>query len=299
MDVAGDGERLLTTFALDRSVMIEWTAIGTTGFLAALFGLGWLYAAVTDPAAASVEVGALGARSIAVGVLGTVLLVAGVVVLHELVHGAVIRYYGGDVSFGVGVAGFVMPYAYATTTHRLRRDQFVAVALAPLVVVTAAGFAIMVALETLWLLVPLAFNVAGAIGDLWMTGILLRYPRHVVVEDSVTGLRIYGREGDRPLPSTGARRLLRRVMLGTGVGFGLLFLCALAAPVVLATLGVESLVVGAPGTPWSVYAFESSPDGGFSSSVNPIGVFAASLLVGFLLALVPVPLRPGTGADRA
>lgn len=298
MDAVEEGERLLTTFTLDRSVVIEWFGIGTGAFLVALFGLGWLYVSVTDPGTTSIGGESLEFRAIAIGTVGTFLLVAGVVVLHELVHAAVIRHYGGDVSFGLGLAGVVLPYAYVTTTLRLSRNQFVAVALAPLVVITAVGFAVMVALETLWLLVPLAFNVGGAIGDLWMTGILLRYPRHVSVEDSVTGLRIYGREGDRPLPATGPRRFLRRVLLGTGVGFGLLLVVALAGPILLSVLGVESLVVGEPGTPWSVFAFEGTPDGGYSSSVNPVGVLAASILVGFLVALVSVPMRPDPEAGR-
>lgn len=63
-------------------------------------------------------------------------------------------------------------------------------------------------------------------------------------------------------------------------------------------LGVDSLVVGQPGTPWSVFAFEGTPDGGFSSTVGPVGVLATSLLVGFLFALVVVPWRPDTDADR-
>lgn len=279
-------------------MVLEWTAIGTGAFVAALFGLGWLYGLATGSAGASVDVGSIGIGAIATRVVGTAILLVAVVVLHELVHGAVIRYFGGDVSFGVGMASFLLPYAYATTTLRLRRNEFVAVALAPLVAITAVGFAAMVALETLWLLVPLAFNVGGAVGDLWMTGILLRYPRHVVVEDSVTGLRIYGREGDRPLPSTGARRFLRRTMLGTGVGSGLLLLLAVAAPVLLSVLGVESLVVGQPGTPWSVFAFEGTPEGGFSSSVNPVGLLGVSLLVGFVLALVSVPRRPDLETER-
>lgn len=289
-------ERLLTTFVLDRSVMVEWTGIAMAGFLVALFGLGGLYAVVLGPGSATVETGSLGGWELASGFLVTVLLLAGVVVLHELVHGAVIRHYGGDVSYGVGLAGFVLPYAYATTTSRLTRNQFAAVALAPLVLITAVGVPVMVVTESLWLLLPLAFNVAGAVGDVWMTGVLLRYPSHVTVEDSVTGFRIYGRDGDRPRPATGTRRFVRRVALGTGVGFGLLVLVALAAPVLLSVLGIGSLVVGAPGTPWSVFAFEGTPDGGFSSSVSPVGLLAASALLGFVLALLSLPVAPH-GAD--
>ena len=292
MDSADDGERLLTTFTPDRSVMLEWTAIASMSFFVALFALGWLYVAVTGADGSSVGGGDLGGGSAALWLVVTALLVVAVIVLHELVHGAVIRYFGGDVSYGFGLAGFVMPYAYTTTTHRLSRGQFVVVALAPLVAITTVGFAVLVAVETPWLLVPLAFNVSGAIGDVWMTGILLRYPRHVVVEDDATGLRIYGREGDRPLPSTGARRFLRRLLFGTGVVFLVFLVLAILGPVLLASAGVESFVVGPPGTPWSVVAFETTPDGGFRYEANPAGVLGVSLLVGVLLALVSVPWRP-------
>ena len=54
---------------------------------------------------------------------------------------------------------------------------------------------------------------------------------------------------------------------------------------------MESLVVGEPGTPWSVFDFERTPDGGFASSVNPAGVLAVSMVIGFLLALISIPLR--------
>lgn len=98
-----DGDRLLTTFAPDRSVAIEWTAIGTGAFFVSLFGLGWLYGRAVAASTTAVDFSSLGVGAIATGVVGTILLLAGVVIVHELLHGAGIRYYGGDVSFGVGI----------------------------------------------------------------------------------------------------------------------------------------------------------------------------------------------------
>lgn len=295
--MAGEpNDRLLTEFTLTREVAIEWAGVGTAAGLAALFGFGALYAVGTGRL--TFGLGELSAVDLLRGGLLTLLLLAVVVVVHEAIHAAVVRLFGGDVSFGVGVTQFVFPYAYVTTTHRLTRNRFVAVALAPLVVVSLVGTPLMVVLDAPILVLPLAFNAAGAVGDLWMTGILLRYPPHVLVEDAETGLRIYGTADDRPVPPTGTRTFVRGTLLGTAVGFGLLVLSLMLAPIVLSELGVRSFTLGVPDSIWSVFHFERTPDGGFESSLSPVGVLACSLLVGLALALLATPLRPaGTGGD--
>lgn len=195
--------RLLTEFTLTQRVVVVWTLLGTVAGLLAMAGFAVLYAAGTArPMTDAFAV--LHATPLATGVLVAVLIVA-VTVLHEGVHAAVIRWYGGDVSFGVGLAHYVLPYAYVTTTEHLRRDQFVAVALTPFVVITAVGVPVMLALEEPLLVYPLTFNAAGAIGDLWIARLLVRHPPSVIVEDSATGLRIYapdtGYSVDRSQPA--------------------------------------------------------------------------------------------------
>lgn len=285
-----DRRHLLTEFTPSRRTVLEWTVLGSSGVLVAAFVFAALYAVATGQPTLEFETGRFG--SVLVVGLVSLLLVGSVIVLHEGVHAAVIRYYGGDVSFGVGVAQFVVPYAYVTTTRRLTRNQFLVVALAPLVVVSAVGVPVLIALEAPILVVPLAFNAGGAIGDLWIAGILLRYPRHVVVEDSVTGLRIYGRDADRPLPATPTRTFLRRTALGTGVAFALIVLAAMIAPMLSSALGVSSFAIGQPGSPWSLFHFEGTPGEGFESGLNPVGAFAVSLLVGFSSALLTTLRRP-------
>ena len=66
MDGAGGDEHLLTTFTLDRSVMVEWTGIGTGGVLVAFFALGVLYVAVTGSDAMAIGSESLGASAVAV-----------------------------------------------------------------------------------------------------------------------------------------------------------------------------------------------------------------------------------------
>ena len=183
--------RLVTEFDLTPRVVFDWTCLGTVAGVAALAGFAVLYAATTGQASTD-PFAVVRASPVRTGA-AALALIAAVTVLHEGIHAAVIRHYGGDVSFGVGVAHFVLPYAYVTTSEHLRRDQFLAVALAPLVVITLVGVPLMVALESSLLVYPLTFNAAGAVGDLWLVALLLRHPPGVVVEDSKTGLKIYAR----------------------------------------------------------------------------------------------------------
>ena len=46
-------------------------------------------------------------------VIGTAVF-CGTLVLHELVHGFAMRWYGAQPRYGVGVAAWFLPYAYAT-----------------------------------------------------------------------------------------------------------------------------------------------------------------------------------------
>ena len=85
---------------------------------------------------------------------------------HEWLHGLAIRYYGGEAKYGVGVAHFILPYAYATTDHEFTRNQFIVVLLTPMVLMTTVGIPLILVFEWGWLIVPLAANAAGAIADL-------------------------------------------------------------------------------------------------------------------------------------
>lgn len=278
-----DSQRLLTEFTLTRRVIIEWVGIGTGMTLIATLVFAAVYTLGTGQTEFGVRVG--DAESGIVGFVLLFLLIVVVLGLHEAIHAVTVTWYGGDVSFGVGCAQFVLPYLYVTTTQRLDRNQFIVVALAPFVAITVVGVAIMIELDAAILILPLAVNVGGAIGDLWMVGILLRYPSHVTVEDAVTGIKIHGSDTDGPLPATTARTFLKQTALGSGVGFGLLLLVGLVTPLLLDGLGLQSFTVGVPDSPWSIYSFEGAASG-FETSINPIGVITISILLGGLYALV-------------
>lgn len=264
-----------------RRVVVYWTVLGTVLTLLATLALGLVYALGTGQTDVGFQLDD-GSTTID-GVVATLLLVVVILGLHEGIHAAAIRYFGGDVSAGLGVARFVLPYAYVTTSQRLSRNQYVLVAFAPFVLITVIGVPLMIVLDAPLLILPLALNAGGAIGDLWMTGILLRYPAHVVVEDSATGVTIYGRRGDE-VPATSEPGLLKRVIVGTVGGFGLLVLVGIATPVVLGALGVDAFTIGIPDSPWSIYSLEGSASE-FGMNVNFVGLAATSVFVGCLYAV--------------
>jgi hypothetical protein len=123
------------------------------------------------------------------GLIGVVLTV---IVAHELLHGLAIGRVGHRVRYGFKPAKLVF---YATTDQGLfRRNEFVAVALAPLVGLTLVGMALMViAPNAIAYYVSLAviLNAGGALGDLWMLAVTLRYPPSALVRDEADGIRIY------------------------------------------------------------------------------------------------------------
>lgn len=126
----------------------------------------------------------------------TLAILAGVVVmivLHELVHGMTMRRFGAKPRYGV-LWGGLMFYATAAG-FAFRRNDYLKVALAPLGLLSLLVMALLAApvstnLATL-LIICGAFNAAGAIGDLWITRVVLRYPAYAYVIDERDGVRIF------------------------------------------------------------------------------------------------------------
>ena len=123
-----------------------------------------------------------------IGSLGALLVLG----LHEVVHAVVVALVGHRPIFGAKLDKGVI---YVTTEQGLfRRDEFIAVALAPIVVLSAAALALIYALPDpvgYWIGIAALINAGGAIGDLWMTWAVLRYPRGAIVKDEADGIRVY------------------------------------------------------------------------------------------------------------
>lgn len=132
---------------------------------------------------------AFGLSEIGAVLLG-VLLAMG---LHELTHGLTMQLFGAKPKYGILWKGLML---YATSPgYAYPRNNFIVIALAPLVVIsTLVTIGMWLLQGTLW--VPLLalcgiFNASGAVGDMWMTMIVLRYPAKAYVMDERDGLRIF------------------------------------------------------------------------------------------------------------
>jgi hypothetical protein len=113
-----------------------------------------------------------------------------IICVHEIIHSLVFLFWGGRPHFGAK-----LPLAlYCGAKDQLfRRNQYLVVGLAPLVVITLAGITLTILAPSAASYVFLATigNIAGAAGDVWVTAHLLRQPHDILVEDTDKGCRIW------------------------------------------------------------------------------------------------------------
>jgi hypothetical protein len=110
--------------------------------------------------------------------------------VHEALHAATILTLGGRPRFGLK-----LPFAlYCTAPDQLfTRGGYMAVALAPLIVLTAVGVVVTWLAPNLGAYLWLAFvgNVSGAVGDLVTTSELRRVPGDALIADTEDGFIAY------------------------------------------------------------------------------------------------------------
>jgi len=124
------------------------------------------------------------------------LAVAGIVVtfvLHELTHGLTMQMFGASPKYGIIWKGLML---YATSPgYVYRRNDYVVIALAPFVFIsTLVVLGIWLLQGTLWVaLLGICgiVNASGAIGDMWITMIVLRYAATAYVMDERDGIRVF------------------------------------------------------------------------------------------------------------
>ncbi|MBZ0293787.1 MAG: DUF3267 domain-containing protein [Anaerolineae bacterium] len=128
--------------------------------------------------------------------LGRLVMVVVIIVLtfglHEWLHGLAIRWMGHRPRYGMRLDMGVL-YATADDAY-FPRNQFIVIALAPLVVITLGGMVLMLLVSdalAYYIGVMIVLNASGAVGDLWMTWEVLRYPAHALVRDEADRIRIY------------------------------------------------------------------------------------------------------------
>jgi hypothetical protein len=114
-------------------------------------------------------------------------------ILHEAVHGLIMRALGARPRYGILWKSAML---YATSPgFSYRRNNYVVISLAPLVVLSALVVLGMWLMQgTLWvalLAVCGAFNASGAIGDVWISTIVLRYAPTARIVDERDGIRVF------------------------------------------------------------------------------------------------------------
>ena len=281
--------RPLAAFQLTRAVTLQWLAVSAVGFFGFAYGFGhvlaWIRGTSLEPIviAPSSPPTVLGWLAVSIGLLVCV------VVPHELLHGVFLTRYGQRPDYGIGVSHFVLPYAYAGTSGaRYTRNQLLVALLAPFVVLTTAGVAVMVVVPTPLVIVPLAANAAGSIGDLWMAAVLYQYPADVRVGDppgDVRGFGIYGVHG-RSLSRRPGMPLLARFLSG-GVGTLAMFgLYALGSVLFSLAIGTGDVVLGDPESGWLLFRHYRLPDGTALLEVGDRALLGVAILGGFAWTII-------------
>ncbi|HVU10901.1 MAG TPA: DUF3267 domain-containing protein [Phototrophicaceae bacterium] len=124
--------------------------------------------------------------------LAVIIVFVIVLPLHELLHGITIRLLGYPVRYGANLSKGVL---FATSDNALFwRNQYLAIALAPIVGMTVLAMLIMLFASqgiAYYVAIAAVLNAGGAVGDLWSVGIILRYPARVLIRDEAEGFRIY------------------------------------------------------------------------------------------------------------
>ena len=113
--------------------------------------------------------------------------------LHELTHGMAMQIFGAKPKFGILWKGLMF---YATSPeYAYHRNNYVVIALAPLIFISIlAVLGIWLLQGTLWIAllgICGTLNASGAVGDMWITMIVLRYANTAYVIDERDGIRLF------------------------------------------------------------------------------------------------------------
>jgi hypothetical protein len=132
--------------------------------------------------------------SISVNIVLALALILALGAVHEGVHGVVVAASGAHPQFGVLRQGRV-PVGFYTTApgHRFGRNAYLAIILAPLILIAPLGALLCWSPlgEVLW--VPLGGHLGGCIGDLTIAWHVARVARDVQCEDLRDGMRLWSR----------------------------------------------------------------------------------------------------------
>ena len=272
-----NGRKEIGKLEMTKEVVYTLNGMG----LLALFAFGFLFTSLYTLFTGKIDINYTSGT-----ILSSVALVIGTFVLHELIHGVFMSKYGGKPSYGAGIAHYILPYFYATTKTIFTRNQFIVIAIAPLVVISLVAIGIMAAFPSIahWMVIPFVLNGSGAVGDLWVTRNILRCPKHATVEDRKNGVIIYGKETDKPIniSTTGFGSGFCKVFMLCIVATGFLMIIA---PMALDISGVESFAIGPANSFFTIFEYQSIGEG-FEFGFFPMSLLAISVIAGLVYAII-------------
>lgn len=184
-------EIAVTDLSKNRSLMLGLTLCGLLLFF--VFGyLFWSAANLLVP-------GFIGSGRvtvdlwIALEVIGVLaVIVIAILLLHELTHGLFFWLFTRELP----VFGLKALFAYAAAPNwYIPRVPFIIIGLAPIVLLTLLGLALIPLVPPLIILAlvfALTMNATGAVGDLYIVIFLLTRPAIVIVRDYGDGMAYYG-----------------------------------------------------------------------------------------------------------
>jgi hypothetical protein len=115
-----------------------------------------------------------------------------VLALHEFVHGVMMRSFGARPRYGFWKKG-LMFYA-KSPGYAFKRNSYTLIVLAPLLslsVLICLGIFLLASNSIVWVLALWAIvNASAANADVWITALVLRYPRSAYIIDEQDGMRI-------------------------------------------------------------------------------------------------------------
>ena len=122
----------------------------------------------------------------AINIVGYIIILP----IHEVIHGLAFAFWGGHPYFG---AKWPLALYCGAKDQLFRRNQYLVVGLAPLVVITLAGIIFTLLSPSLasYTIFATIGNVSGAAGDVWVAKRIWQQPTSVLVEDTQTGYRVW------------------------------------------------------------------------------------------------------------
>ncbi len=119
-------------------------------------------------------------------------VIIGIMLIHEAIHGAFFWIF----TRSKPIFGLQLLFAYAGAPEwYIPRNQYAVIGLAPLVLITIAGF-IVIILAPLsagqLALIGITMNASGAVGDLYVSGKVMGQARNVLIQDTGVGFTMFG-----------------------------------------------------------------------------------------------------------